>query len=181
MTSVTSFHHQPEAQHPNFCAYPQQRRPSTPSKCQFRTSRHLQRSSRAALNAYGPTTCLGVAIDVRLASSDSRPMAHLRMLLAALIAIALALVPAAAPQVSVAHAAPVASSNDGDMPCCVPDHCKSSVGCSAKCLNCGIVAPADQNDPPAIFGVARVSFSQARLHAHVQSPPTHPPPRLSAY
>jgi hypothetical protein len=27
----TSFHHQPEAQHPKFFSYPQQRRPITPS------------------------------------------------------------------------------------------------------------------------------------------------------
>jgi hypothetical protein len=30
-TTVTPFHHQPEAQHPKFFSYPQERRPITPS------------------------------------------------------------------------------------------------------------------------------------------------------
>jgi hypothetical protein len=46
---VTSFHHQPEAQHPKSFSYPQERRPITPSLGLKEMSRHLR-----ALSALPP-------------------------------------------------------------------------------------------------------------------------------
>jgi hypothetical protein len=53
---VTSFHHQPEAQHPKSSNHPQQRRPITPSLGQERTHapQHDRRKKKDRLAAVSP-------------------------------------------------------------------------------------------------------------------------------
>jgi hypothetical protein len=51
VTTVTSFHHQPEAQHPKSSNHPQQRRPITPSLGQKRTFSNRLSANRKAANA----------------------------------------------------------------------------------------------------------------------------------
>lgn len=102
-------------------------------------------------------------------------MAPIRTILAALIAISVALVPAKGEAVVSAKPIEMSMPNSADMPCCATDDCKGSIACALKCFNIvGAMFPfavvflrvVDWSPP---------SFANGILHGHV-SPPIHPPP-----
>jgi hypothetical protein len=103
-------------------------------------------------------------------------MAFARTILAALIAISVAMVPATGGAVISAKPVEMAMADQADMPCCPPpDDGKASVACAFKCLN--FVAASF----PAALVLSHTadrlpqSFADVTLHGYV-SPPTHPPP-----
>jgi hypothetical protein len=107
-------------------------------------------------------------------------MTVVRVFLAALVAISVAVVPAAG--IPVVSTAPVEMSmpDNADMPCCPccneQDHSKSSGACALKCLNfVGVVLPAMAVAQPYLVDAARPSFMNDALHEYVIGPPTHPP------
>jgi hypothetical protein len=99
-----------------------------------------------------------------------------RTILAILIAISIAVVPATGGVVLSAKPVEMSMANPADMPCCpAPDDSKGSVACAFKCLN--FVAAMF---PPTIVlahiadGVTPTPVHD-ELRGHV-SPPAHPPP-----
>jgi hypothetical protein len=99
-----------------------------------------------------------------------------RTILAVLIAISIAVVPATGGAVFSANPAEMSMGNQADMPCCpAPDDSKGSVACAFKCLSfVAAMFPA----PVVLSPVVEVSPQSLRLgalHGHV-SPPAHPPP-----
>jgi len=103
-------------------------------------------------------------------------MTFVRTILAALIAISVAMVPATSGAAISTKPVEMSMANQADMPCCpAPDDDKSSVACAFKCLSfVAAMFPA----PVALSLIADAplpSFWVGALHGHV-SPPTHPPP-----
>jgi hypothetical protein len=101
-----------------------------------------------------------------------------RIILAAVISISVAMVPAVGGGVK-----PVETSmaDHADMPCCAPDDCKGSVACAFKCFNfVGTTFPA-MVSLPCVVDAAPPSFVDGILREHVRSPPTHPPPGLTIF
>ena len=103
-------------------------------------------------------------------------MAFARMILAALIAISVAMVPTTGGAAISTKPVEMSMADQADMPCCPPpDDCKGSIACALKCFSffatmfpAAIVLShiADGPEP---------SVSDCTLHGHI-SPPTHPPP-----
>jgi len=103
-------------------------------------------------------------------------MTFVRTILAALIAISVAMVPATSGAAISTKPAEMSMGNQADMPCCpAPDDSKGSVACAFKCLSfVAAMFPA----PVVLSPVVEVSPQSLRLgalHGHV-SPPAHPPP-----
>jgi hypothetical protein len=102
-------------------------------------------------------------------------MAFARTILAALIAISIALLPATG---GAAASKPVKMSitNQTDMPCCPPpDDGNGSVACAFKCCNfIAIMFPTALALSPAAKAPL-ASFTEGTLRGHISSP-THPPP-----
>jgi hypothetical protein len=102
-------------------------------------------------------------------------MAFARAILAALIAISVAMVPATGGAMSI-KSIEMSMADQADMPCCPPlDDGKTSVACAFKCLNFvaamfppPVVLPLIDDGPPS-------SSTDDTLYGHVSSP-THPPP-----
>jgi hypothetical protein len=104
-------------------------------------------------------------------------MAAVRTILAALIAISVAMVPAMGGAAVSTKPVEMSMSDNADMPCCTPDDCKGSIACVVKCLNfVGAVLPAMVIAVPNLVDAAPPSFVDSALRGHVISPPTHPPP-----
>jgi hypothetical protein len=100
-----------------------------------------------------------------------------RTILAAFIAIAVAMGPAASGGTSISvTSAGMSMADQADMPCCPPsDDCKGSVACAFKCLNfVAVTFPAAIALATIIDTMPAASIS-VTLHGYV-SPPTHPPP-----
>lgn len=107
-------------------------------------------------------------------------MLTVRIILVALIAISIALVPIAGGAVVSIESIEMSVPDQADMPCCAPDDCKASMACAVKCFNfIGVVIPA-MVLLPTVVTAAPPFFAQGALHEHVRSPPTHPPPDLTA-
>lgn len=103
-------------------------------------------------------------------------MARLRMLIAILIAGSLNLAPVLPARAMEVQVVTASDAGVDEIPCCAPDDCKLHVVCGAQCLNCDIFVVAEDNGPQESSEIRLVAGGQRRLHAHVQSPPTHPPP-----
>jgi hypothetical protein len=103
-------------------------------------------------------------------------MAFARAILAALIAISVATVPASGGAVMSAKPVEMSMVDQADMPCCPPaDEGKVSVSCAFKCLNfVAAMFPAAIPLSHIIDGPPQ-SLSDGTLYGHV-TPPTHPPP-----
>lgn len=98
-----------------------------------------------------------------------------RTILTALIAISVAMLPAAGGATVSTTPVEVSMADQADMPCCAPDDCKGSIACAFKCFNfVGITFPAAVSLPYAVDVIPQ-SFSDATLRGYI-SPPTHPPP-----
>jgi hypothetical protein len=103
-------------------------------------------------------------------------MAFARMILVALIATSLALVPIGGNAVSSSTTSvDMLMADQADMPCCSPvDHCKGTGGCVFKCICAAVILPATIVIPH-IPNVPTSLFVDATLHGYV-SRPIHPPP-----
>jgi len=102
-------------------------------------------------------------------------MVAVRTILAGLIAISVAMVPATGGAAVSTNPVEMSMANHADMPCCAPDDCKGSVACALKCFNfVGTVFPC-VIIPPQIDDAAAPFFVSDALHTHISSPPTHPP------
>jgi hypothetical protein len=99
----------------------------------------------------------------------------LRTILAVLIAVSVASVPANSGAAISIKPAEMAMVDQADMPCCPPDDCKGSIACALKCFN--FVAAMFPVATPLlhIVGGLPQSFADGTLRGYV-SPPTHPPP-----
>ena len=107
-------------------------------------------------------------------------MTVVRVFLAALVAISVAVVPAAGIPAVSTKPVEMSMPDNADMPCCPccneQDHSKSSGACALKCLNfVGVVLPAMAVTQPYLVVAARPSFMNDALHEYVIGPPTHPP------
>jgi hypothetical protein len=103
-------------------------------------------------------------------------MSFARAILAALIAISVATVPATGGASISTKPLEMLMADQADMPCCPPaDDAKASVACAFKCLNFfAAMFPATV----ALSHIADelpMSFADSTLHGHI-NPPTPPPP-----
>jgi|SRR5665213_885327 len=108
-------------------------------------------------------------------------MATVRPILAALIAISVAIVPATGGAAVSTNPVEMSMPDNAEMPCCPgfndQDSSKSSVACALKCINfVGAVLPAMVIPQPGLVDAAPPSFVVGVLREHMSSPPTHPPP-----
>ena len=102
-------------------------------------------------------------------------MAFARTILAALIAISVALVPATGGAAISTKPVEMSMADQADMPCCPPDDCKGSIACALKCFNfVAAMFPAAVALSHIVDGLPP-SFADDTLYGYV-SPPTHPPP-----
>jgi|SRR5665213_576659 len=102
-------------------------------------------------------------------------------ILAALIAISVAIVPATGGATASTKPVEMSMPDNADMPCCPgcndQDSSKGSVACALKCINfVGAVLPAMVVPQPRLVDAAPPSFVGRVLREHMSSPPTHPPP-----
>jgi hypothetical protein len=107
-------------------------------------------------------------------------MRIIRMMLPALIAIAVAVAPATGRTIVSVIPFEVSMQAQGDMPCCPSGEEREqlkSIACALQCMTLvgAIPAAAAVPQPCHIAEVPR-SFVTAALHGHIASPPTHPPP-----
>jgi hypothetical protein len=99
-----------------------------------------------------------------------------RAILAALIAISIALLPAAGGAAASMKPVEMSITNQMDMPCCpIPDSGNGSVECAFKCCNfVAVMFPAPIVVVPIVDGWL-ASFAEGTLRGHINSP-AHPPP-----
>ena len=108
-------------------------------------------------------------------------MLTVRTVLAALIAISVAMVPATGGATISTKSVEMSMPDNADMPCCPccndQDSSKSSIACALKCVNfVGAVFPAMVVAQPYLVDAAPPSFVNDALRGHASRPPTHPPP-----
>ena len=108
-------------------------------------------------------------------------MLIVRAILAGLIAISVAMVPAAAGVYISTKPVEMSMAGHANTPCSTPNDCKDSIACAVKCFNfVGAIFPATVPLTHIVDAVPP-SFVDAALHEYVRSPPTHPPPGLKAF
>jgi hypothetical protein len=98
-----------------------------------------------------------------------------RTILAVVIAISVAVVPATGGTAISTNPIEMAMVDQTDMPCCPPDDCKGSITCAFKCFNFVAITFPTPIALSHIVDVLPPSFVDGILHGHV-SPPAHPPP-----
>lgn len=108
-------------------------------------------------------------------------MVAARTIMATLIAVSVAMVPATGGAAVSTKPVEMSMPGNADMPCCPgcddQDNSKSAVACALKCINfVGAILPAMVVPHPHLVEAAPLSFVNHMLHGHVSSPPTHPPP-----
>jgi hypothetical protein len=108
-------------------------------------------------------------------------MVGVRTILAAVITISVAVVPAAGEAAVSTKPVEMSMPDIADMPCCPccndQDSSRSSVACALKCINfVGAILPAMVVAQPYLVDAAPLSFATDALHGRASSPPTHPPP-----
>lgn len=120
--------------------------------------------------------CLLNAVDRQSISPDSPSMAVARTILAALIALSIALLPATGGASASTKPIEISITNQTDMPCCPPpDQGNGSVPCAFKCCNfVAVMFPAPITVLPIVDGPL-ASFAEGTLRGHISSP-AHPPP-----
>jgi hypothetical protein len=114
-------------------------------------------------------------IDAWRVTPNTRLMKATRLLLAAVIAVAVAMSPASGGAAFPSMHSAMSQADHSDMPCCPADDCKGSIDCAFKCFSLmSAVLPAPillpdpvMQDTPLLVG--------GTLRGHVVSPPTHPP------
>jgi hypothetical protein len=108
-------------------------------------------------------------------------MIIVRTLFAALIAISIAVVPAAAEASFSTKPVEMSMPDNADMPCCPccndQDNSKRLLACVLKCINLvGAVLPAMAAIQRHLVEATPPSDVKDALHEYSTSPPTHPPP-----
>lgn len=99
-----------------------------------------------------------------------------RSLLAALIALSVAMVPAVGGAAALSNSADMAMSDRADMLCCkTVDDCKNPAACALKCFNYSDVILLPVALLPRTPDIKSPMASEA-LRGFVGRPPTHPPP-----
>lgn len=108
-------------------------------------------------------------------------MALIRTILAALIAISVAVLPATGEAIVVSSADQPMMAAQSDMPCCPCCHTQDDLkltACGLKCVGiAGAVLPAMTIIPLRLAEGAQLPFADHPLHEFFKAPPTHPPPR----
>ena len=108
-------------------------------------------------------------------STETSAMA-VRVILAALVSISLAIVPAVG-GVDLTKSTTIAVTDQGDMPCCnSSDDCKAPVACALKCFNFIGAIAAPMVPLPCVLEKTRITFVPDAMREHLSSPPTHHPP-----
>lgn len=104
-------------------------------------------------------------------------MLIVRVILAAVIAISVAMLPATGGAVASSKPIEMSMADNANMPCCAPDDCKDSSACALKCFNfVGVVLPAVVVTQLYLIDAVPPSIVDGALREHVSKPPTHPPP-----
>jgi hypothetical protein len=102
-------------------------------------------------------------------------MRTIRTIVAGLIAISVAMVPATGGAAISTKPVEMSMVDQADMPCCPPDDCKGTITCAFKCFNfVAAIFPAPMLLSHFVDGLPS-SFGVGTLHGHV-TPPAHPPP-----
>jgi hypothetical protein len=104
-------------------------------------------------------------------------MGFARAILAALIAISIAFLPATGSASAASKPVEASSSDSADMPCCPSCDTQADYkSCALKCAALsGAVLPAMTIVPPYIGEGSLSALAENVLHTHVITP-THPPP-----
>lgn len=107
-------------------------------------------------------------------------MALIRTILAALIAISVAVLPATGEAIALPSGDHLAMANQADMPCC--PCCNNSqadlklTACALKCISiAGAVFPATTIAPLYLLDDVPLQLVDDALHEFLKAPPTHPP------
>lgn len=105
-------------------------------------------------------------------------MAVIRTVLAALIAISVALLPATGEAIALPSAGQAVMVDQSDMPCCpccdTQDDFKLT-SCVLKCINLVSAVAAMVITPLYLADGVPVNFVNELLHEFLKAPPTHPP------
>jgi hypothetical protein len=100
-----------------------------------------------------------------------------RVFAAVLIAVSIAVLPAAgAAAILISHVEMTISQGPDAPPPCASHNCKDSIACALKCFNFVAAGPGPMPFPAYALDGAIPVCATAALHAYVSSPPTHPPP-----
>lgn len=107
-------------------------------------------------------------------------MSALRAIFVVLVAMSVAIAPAAMAMPVTVSSVEMASVDQGNVPCCPccdsQEKSKASVACTVKCIS-SYNAVLPQTVPlPRIAHANPLALSVNDLHGHIRSPPTHPPP-----
>jgi hypothetical protein len=108
-------------------------------------------------------------------------MISIRAILAGLISISVAILPATGQIAISTQPVEMSMLDQADMPCSTPDDCKGSIACAFKCFNYVAATFPAMLSLPYIVEAAPPSFVGGILREHVRSPPTHPPPGLAIF
>jgi|SRR6516165_5012940 hypothetical protein len=107
-------------------------------------------------------------------------MALIRTILAALIAISVAAVPATTEAIVAPSLAEVMLTDQADMPCCPPSDAQGNFKATACVLKCaalaGTIVPATALVLPRMANGSWLSLVDNTLRELLRAPPTHPPP-----
>jgi hypothetical protein len=106
-------------------------------------------------------------------------MALIRTILAALIAISVAVLPATGEAIALPSGDQLAMADQADMPCCPCCNTQADLKlttCALKCIAVvGAVFPATVITPLYLVDGLPLPFIDDLLHGFLKAPPTHPP------
>jgi hypothetical protein len=107
-------------------------------------------------------------------------MAIVRAILAAMISLSVALIPATAGGLISAKPVEMTMAGQTDAPCCPccndQGDFKCSTACAIKCMSFFAAILPMATLPPHLIEMASASIADNILHGHERRPPTHPPP-----
>ena len=105
-------------------------------------------------------------------------MAAMRAIFAMVLAVSVALLPAAVEASVVSKSVEMsnASADTPCCPCCKIHKAKSSIACAFNCMSVGAAVLPQLVLLPNVDEAARPCFMAYTLHGYSEGPPTHPPP-----
>jgi hypothetical protein len=107
-------------------------------------------------------------------------MTLVRTILAALIALSVAVLPATGTAIVVPSDLQAGMTDQPDMPCCPYGNAQDAsklAACALKCISLvGVFFPSTAVMPLYSIGGAPARVAEHPLHEFSQPPPTHPPP-----
>ncbi len=106
-------------------------------------------------------------------------MPLIRTILAALIAISVAVLPATGEAIALPAAGQAVMADQADMPCCPCCNTRDDLqltACALKCIGAvGVVFLVEAAAPPYSVRDVLLPFADDPLHEFLKAPPTHPP------